>query len=262
MTPPRYRTLHWSVDDGAVVTIALARPEARNALNAQMRSDLMHGLARAAEVGRAVLLTGAGDVFCAGQDLGEGRRLRDVDLGRTLRDEYIPLLEAMRDLPIPILAAVNGDAAGAGMQLALSCDVVIAADSARFVVSGAQLGLMPDAGATWWLPRLIGPARAMGMALFAEPISAARAADWGLIWEATSDAALLDHVHARATTLARGPSRAYAETRRAMRAAMGAPLDAHLLAEADTQAELGRSRDFLEAMVAMAERRDPSFEGR
>lgn len=261
MTQIRYRTLHWSMD-GDVATVALDRPDARNAINAQMRSDLMHAFARAGREARCILLTGAGDVFCAGQDMGEGRTLHDVDLGRALREEYAPLLATMRDLPIPTVAAVNGDAAGAGMQLALNCDVVVAAGGARFVASGAQLGLLPDAGGTWWLPRLIGPARAMGMALFAEPVTAAEAVDWGLIWEVAPDADLLRRAHARAQALAAGPTHAFAQTRRAMRAALTASLDAQIGHEADIQAELGRSRDFLEAMVALSEGRAPTFEGR
>jgi 2-(1,2-epoxy-1,2-dihydrophenyl)acetyl-CoA isomerase len=262
MSPIRYRTLHWSLDDASVATIALDRPEARNAINAQMRSDLLHAFTRAGREARCILLTGAGDVFCAGQDMGEGRNLHDVDLGRALRDEYAPLLAAMHDLPIPIVAAVNGDAAGAGMQLALNCDVTVAAASANFVATGAQLGLLPDAGGTWWLPRLVGPARAMGMALFGEPITATEAVDWGLIWEVAPDAGLLRRAHARASTLAAGPAHALAETRRAMRAGLTATLPAQIEREADTQAELGRSRDFLEAMVALSEGRGPKFEGR
>jgi 2-(1,2-epoxy-1,2-dihydrophenyl)acetyl-CoA isomerase len=262
MTPIRYRTLHWTVDDVGVVTIALARPDARNALDAQMRSDLLHAFGQAARIGRCVLLTGAGDVFCAGQDLGEALTLRDLDLGRTLRDEYLPLMAAMRDLPIPMVAGVNGDAAGAGMMLALNCDVTVAALGARFVATGAQLALLPDAGGTWWLPRLIGPARAMGMALFGEPIAAQEAADWGLIWEVAPDAALLAHAYGRARQLAAGPTHAFAETRRAMRVALDSPLEAQMEREADLQAELGRSHDFLEAMVALSEKRPPVFEGR
>ncbi|MFT4793079.1 MAG: 2-(1,2-epoxy-1,2-dihydrophenyl)acetyl-CoA isomerase [Paracoccaceae bacterium] len=262
MSPIRYRTLHWSLDDAKVATIALDRPTARNAINAQMRSDLGHAFARARSKARCILLTGAGDVFCAGQDMGEGRNLHDLDLGRALREEYAPLLAMMRDLPIPIVAAVNGDAAGAGMQLALNCDVVVAAMGARFVATGAQLGLLPDAGSTWWLPRLIGPARAMGMALFGQPITATEAVDWGLIWEVAPDVDLMRRAHARAHTLAEGPSHAFAETRRAMRAGLTATLDAQIGHEADTQAKLGRSRDFLEAMVALSEGRGPKFEGR
>jgi 2-(1,2-epoxy-1,2-dihydrophenyl)acetyl-CoA isomerase len=262
MSQIRYRTLHWSLDDASVATIALDRPASRNAINAQMRSDLLHAFTRAGKEARCILLTGAGDVFCAGQDMGEGRNLHDVDLGRALRDEYAPLLEAMHDLAIPIVAAVNGDAAGAGMQLALNCDVVLAADSARFVATGAQLGLIPDAGGTWWLPRLIGPARAMGMALLGEPIAAAEAAEWGLIWETTADADLMHRAHGRARQLAAGPTCAFAETRRAMRAALTATLPEQIAREADLQAKLGRSHDFLEAMVALSEGRAPEFQGR
>ncbi|MGG7568087.1 enoyl-CoA hydratase-related protein [Rhodovulum sp. DZ06] len=262
MHPPRYRTLSCAADDQGVVTIALSRPDARNAIDAQMRSDLAHAFHHAAEYGRAILLTGAGDSFCAGQDMGEGRNLRELDLGRTLREEYTPLLKEMRDVPLPVVAAVNGDAAGAGMHLALHCDVVFAAESALFMEAAGQLGLIPDVGGSWWLPRLVGPARAMGMALFSEPIRAETAESWGLIWRAVPDAELLSRAHARAAQLANGPREGFVAMRHAMREAMESTLGAQLETEARMQAELGRSRDFKEAVLALGENRAPEFEGR
>lgn len=262
MHPHRYRTISCAADEQGVVTIALARPDHRNAIDAQMRSDLVHAVEHARHWGRAILLTGAGDCFCAGQDMGEGRNLKELDLGRTLREEYAPLLHAMRESALPIVAAVNGDAAGAGMHLALNCDVVFAAESALFMEASGQLGLIPDAGGSWWLPNLIGPARAMGMALFGEPISAARAESWGLIWRAVPDAELLSRAHARAAQLAAGPRMAHVAARRAMQAALSSGLEAHAEREAQLQAELGRSRDFSEAMIALSEGRPPEFEGR
>ena len=262
MHPPRYRTISCVADEQGVVTIALARPDHRNAIDAQMRADLTHAVLHAGEYGRAVLLTGAGDCFCAGQDLGEGRNLQELDLGRTLREEYAPLQEALEQSPLPLVAAVNGDAAGAGMHLALHCDVVFAAESAFFMEAAGQLGLIPDMGGSWWLPQLVGPARAMGMALFGEPVSAATAQDWGLIWRVLPDAELLGRAHARAAQLAAGPLLGHAATRHAMRAAMAQGLKAQAAQEAEMQAELGRSRDFSEAMVALSEGRPPEFEGR
>lgn len=262
MQPPSYRTLSCSVDPQGVVTAALSRPASRNAIDAQMRTDLTHLLTHAAEYGRAALLTGAGDVFCAGQDLGEGDSLRDLDLGRTLREEYAPLLDAMRACPVPLVAAVNGDAAGAGMHLALGCDAVFAAQSARFLEASGQLGLIPDAGGSWWLPRLIGPARAMGMALFGEAIPAREAEDWGLIWRAVPDAALMDEAQAAAARLAAGPRLGHLAARRALHAGLENGFDAQTALEADMQAELGRSRDFAEAILAMRDGRAPEFEGR
>lgn len=262
MQPPRYRTISAAVDPQGVIVAALERPKSRNAIDAQMRADLRHLFEHAAEWGRAILLTGAGDVFCAGQDLGEGDSLRDLDLGRTMREEYVPLLRAMRDCPVPLICAVNGDAAGAGMHLALSCDVTIAAESARFMEASGQFGLIPDAGGSWWLPRLIGPQRAMAMALFGEPISARTAESWGLIWRAVPDAAMLSTGQAMAARLAEGPRMGHLAARAALRAALESGFEPQLEREAATQAELGRSRDFAEAILAMQDGRKPEFEGR
>lgn len=261
MQPPRYRTLSVSAEEG-VILAALARPASRNAVDGQMRADLTHLFTHAAEYGRAVLLTGQGDVFCAGQDLGEGASLRDLDLGRTMREEYAPLLAAIHACPAPTLAAVNGDAAGAGLHLALACDVVIAAESARLSEIAGQIGLIPDAGGTWRLPRLIGPARAMGMALFGEQVSAETAEIWGLIWRAFPDRDLMTIARRMAARMAEGPVRGHLAARQAMHAAMENGFEAQIELEAQLQAELGRSRDFAEAMAAMREGRSPRFEGR
>lgn len=256
-----YETLRWAAEDG-VVTLTLDRPETRNALDAQMRADLAHALRRAPEAGRAVVITGAGPAFCAGQDLGDADTLRDLDLGRTLREEMRPLLEALDACRIPTLAAVNGAAAGAGLALALAVDVAVASERASFAAPGLRLGLPPDGGLSWLLPRAVGPARARGMALFAEPIGAAQAADWGLIWEAVPEPAFPARVAARARALAAGPTLGQRLTRALMREGQAVDWGAQLEREAEAQSEAGRSRDFLEGAVAHFEGRAARFEGR
>src|SRR6056297_3500307 len=179
--------------EGGLATITLNRPERMNSLNAPMRRALAAAFDRArAEEARAIVLTGAGRGFCAGQDLGDASRFDEIDLDRTLREEYEPLLARITGSPAPVLAAVNGVAAGAGANLALAADVVIAARSASFVEAFARIGLIPDAGGTHLLPRLVGRARAMGMCLFTDPVGADRAVEWGLIWEAVDDDRLAD----------------------------------------------------------------------
>ena len=171
-------TLEYLVADG-VVTITLNRPDNLNSMNALMRRELVAAFRQAPEDGRALILTGKGRGFCAGQDLGDVTSFDQLDLERTLRDEYDPILRALRECPIPSIAAINGPAAGAGANLALGADIVVAARSASFLEAFARIGLIPDAGGTYLLPRKIGRARAMGMSLLAEPIPAEKAAEWG-----------------------------------------------------------------------------------
>ncbi|MGY6635390.1 MAG: enoyl-CoA hydratase-related protein [Alkalilacustris sp.] len=256
-----YRTIALAEAQGIAV-ITLNRPDVLNALNAVMRAELRDALERAGTTARVVVLTGAGQAFCAGQDLGDGPTVAAVTLEQLLRDEYHPLVRAIVECPVPVVAAVNGTAAGAGASLALLCDVVIAAESARFVQAFARIGLMPDAGATWMLPRLVGPARALGAALFAEPVPARQAADWGMIWEAVPDDGFEARWRLRAGQLAQGPTLAYREMRGALRTAWAQDLDAHLEEEASRQGRCGRSRDFSEGLLAFAERRPAVFEGR
>ena len=256
-----YETIGYAVSEG-VATVTLNRPERRNALTATMRRELLHALRRAPEEARAAVLTGTGGGFCAGQDLGDAASIAEIDLETTLREEYEPLLRALADAPIPVLAAVNGAAAGAGANLALSADVVIAARSAVFIEAFARIGLIPDAGGTYWLPRMVGLPRAMGMCLFAEPISADRAAEWGLIWEVVDDADLAPRAAELARRLADGPTLAHRLAKRALRASAANDLDAQLALEARLQGEAGASRDFLEGVAAFMEKRPPRFEGR
>lgn len=254
-----YQAIRYELSEGLAV-ITLDRPEVMNALNAQMRAELTQALHRAARDARAIVLTGAGRAFCSGQDLGDGLSA-GLNLEAVLRDEYEPMLRAIYDCPVPVMAAVNGAAAGAGANLALAADVVIATQSAAFMQAFTRIGLMPDAGGTWWLPRQVGLPRAMGMTLFAEKISAEEAARFGLIWEAVPDVDFEHHWRARAMHLAMGPTAAFAATKSALRAAFGNDLHSQLALEARQQGALGRSHDFREGVQAFLEKRPPRFEG-
>jgi 2-(1,2-epoxy-1,2-dihydrophenyl)acetyl-CoA isomerase len=250
-----------------VETITLNRPEKLNALNPEMHQRLREALERAADEAqiRAVLLTGAGRGFCTGQDLAE----RDVspgaapiDLSVSLGSHYNPLVRRLRALPKPIVCAVNGVAAGAGANLALACDIVLAARSASFVQAFARLGLVPDAGGSYFLPRLVGMARAMGLALLAEKISAEQAEQWGLIWKAVDDDQLVPEAAALAARLASGPTKGYGLLKRTLYASAGNSLDAQLDLERDLQREAGFTEDYREGVTAFKEKRAPRFKGR
>ncbi|KAJ54513.1 enoyl-CoA hydratase [Actibacterium mucosum KCTC 23349] len=256
-----YQTILLDItDDVAVIT--MNRADVMNALNAQMRAELSHAFRFAAEEARVVVLTGTGKAFCAGQDLGDGRNAAQLDLERTLRDEYEPLLRQIFDCPVPTIAAVNGAAAGAGANLALAADVVIATESASFVQAFTRIGLIPDAGGTYWLPRQVGFARAMGAALFADSIPAKQAADWGMIWEAIADEDFEATWKARAAHLASGPTAAYGYVKQALRGSFGNGLDEQLALEANLQGKAGKTRDFSEGVISFLEKRRPIFEGR
>ncbi|MFV0358481.1 enoyl-CoA hydratase-related protein [Tropicimonas sp.] len=256
-----YETLDYRLTED-IALIAMNRPAVMNALNTQMRAELTDAFRRAGGEARVAVLTGAGRAFCSGQDLGDKADVGHIDLERTLRDEYTPLIESILTCPVPTIAAVNGAAAGAGANLALSCDVVIATESAIFLQAFARIGLMPDAGGTYWLPRQAGLARAMGTALFAEPVSARQAEAWGMIWEAVPDERFAGHWRARALHLASGPTQAYSRIRQALRAGCENTLDAQLELEARLQGECGATRDFKEGVVAFLEKRPARFEGR
>ena len=256
-----YQTIRYDLAEGVAV-ITLARGVVMNALNRDMRAEIAAALARAGAEARVVVLTGEGRAFCAGQDLGDASDAAGLDLARVLAEEYAPMLAALHACPVPVIAAVNGVAAGAGASLALATDVVIATESASFVQAFARIGLMPDAGGTWFLPRLVGQARAMGAALFADRIAARQAADWGMIWEAVPDVDFEHHWRARAAHLAAGPTLAFKAIRAAMLVGAGQGLTAQLALEARLQGELGRSRDFAEGVAAFHEKRAPQFEGK
>jgi len=245
---------------GGVAVITLNRPEVMNALNRAMRGDILDALTRAATEARVIVLTGAGRAFSSGQDLGDAGP--DVDFAEILRDEYEPMIRAIADCPVPVIAAVNGAAAGAGANLALAADVVIAADGASFIQAFTRIGLIPDAGGTYWLPRQIGQARAMGAMLFADRIGARQAADWGMIWEAVPDADFTAHWQARAAALAAGPDLAFRALKEALRSSPSNDLDAQLALEARLQGVCGASADFREGLAAFAEKRPARFTGR
>ncbi|MFN4059611.1 MAG: enoyl-CoA hydratase-related protein [Paracoccus hibiscisoli] len=254
-----FQTILFAVDDG-VATLTLNRPAVMNALNSLMRAEITQALTTLDGSVRAVVMTGAGRAFCSGQDLTDAGAA--LDLERTLRDEYEPMLAAVTGCPVPVIAAVNGVAAGAGANLALAADVVIAAEGASFIQAFTRIGLIPDAGGTWIVPRAVGTARAMGMMLFAEPVSAAQAAEWGLIWQALPDDAFAAGVAARAQTLAKGPTGAFLAIREALAASSGNDMPAQLALEARLQGQAGRSADFAEGVAAFLQKRPPVFTGR
>ncbi len=263
----RFEAVRLDLADG-VATLTLNRPDRLNSFTVAMHEEVRAALAQLrAEPAQArcLVLTGAGRGFCAGQDLADravAPGAAALDLGASIENYYKPLVLALRALEMPTIAAVNGVAAGAGANLALACDLVFAARSASFIQSFSKIGLVPDSGGTWWLPRLVGPARAMGLALTADKLSAERAADWGLIWKCVDDAELMPTVTALARTLAAGPTRGYVRTRQAIEAAATQALAASLDLERDLQRELGQSDDYREGVAAFMEKRPPLFRGR
>ncbi|MCV2892282.1 enoyl-CoA hydratase-related protein [Lentibacter sp. XHP0401] len=258
-----FETITYELNTDGYAVISLNRPDKMNAMTPQMRAEIPAALREALANGaRAIVLTGTGKAFCSGQDLGDGGNAAHIDLERILRDEYNPMVKTIVDAPVPVIAAVNGAAAGAGANLALCADVVIAAKSAYFMEAFSRIGLIPDAGGTYFLPRLIGPAKAMGAALFAEKISAEEADRMGLIWEHVEDADFEAHWRARAAHLAQGPTEAYHRTKQALHASLNNTLEDQLNLEAREQGRAGKSRDFKEGVLAFLEKRRPQFEGR
>lgn len=251
----------YALDDGIAV-VALNRPEVMNALSTALRAELRVAIARAVDEARVLVLTGTGRAFCSGQDLADARAIGAVDFERILNEEYVPMLKDITDCPLPTIAAVNGAAAGAGANLALGCDVVIACESASFIQAFTRIGLVPDAGGTHWLPRQIGLARAMGAMLFADKISARQAADWGMIYEAVPDDVFAAHWRARAAALAAGPTLAYRGIKQALRVSFAQDLDAQLALEARLQGQCGATDDFREGVAAFLQKRQPNFTGR
>ena len=248
---------------GAIARITLNRPERLNAFTKAMHAELRDALDNIGE-SRVMILTGAGRGFCAGQDLNDRAvAVGDtVDLGDTVEESWNPLIRALTSLPQPIIARVNGVAAGAGANVALACDIVIAASSARFIQSFSALGLIPDSGGTWILPRLIGQARALGLALTGEPLPAAQAADWGLIWKCVADDALDAEVDALAAKLASLPPLGLAAIKQMLRASWQHTLDEELDLQAGAMRRLGFTDDYREGVAAFLAKRPPKFTGR
>lgn len=256
-----YETITLEIaDDTAILT--MNRPDKYNALTTMMRAELTDAMRVAGRDARVVVITGAGKAFCSGQDLGDRASAANLDLERTLRDEYTPLLRAIFDCPVPTIAAVNGPAAGAGANIALSADVVIASEAAYFLQAFTRIGLIPDAGGTYFLPRQMGSAKAMGAALFADKITARQADDWGMIWEAVPEDEFDAKWRARAAHLAQGPTAAFAAAKDAIRGSWDKTLEDQLMTEAKLQGSCGKSRDFKEGVLAFMEKRAPKFEGR
>src|SRR5580765_1873109 len=253
--------------DAGILMVTLNRPDKLNAFNPEMHQLLRDALEAARdEAGvRVVLLTGSGRGFCAGQDLSERNVSADaapIDLSVSLGSNYNPLVRRLRALPKPVVCAVNGVAAGAGANIALACDIVLAARSASFVQSFSKLGLVPDSGGTYFLPRLVGSARAMGLALLGERLSAEEAERWGLIWKAVADERLVEEATGIAQTLAAGPTKGYGLIKRAIHASAGNSLDAQLDLERDLQREAGFSEDYREGVAAFMQKRKPQYKGK
>jgi 2-(1,2-epoxy-1,2-dihydrophenyl)acetyl-CoA isomerase len=260
-----YQTIQYSVA-ASVARLTLNRPERLNSFNGEMHAEVRDAIGRVAKDGaRVLVLTGAGRGFCAGQDLGErqvapgGAR---ADLGESIERNYKPLILSLQNLPVPAIAAVNGVAAGAGASLALACDLVVAARSASFIQAFGKLGLVPDSGATWFLPRLVGPARALGLAMLGERLAAADAAAWGLIWRCVDDSEFGAEVDRLAGELAAAPTRGLVRTREALQGSWTRSLAAQLDVERDFQRELGYTEDYAEGVAAFSGKRAPRFVGR
>ena len=257
-----YETIDFKAD-GAVARITLNRPDRLNSFTAKMHEELRDALANLREA-RVVVLTGAGRGFCAGQDLNDRAVApgQAVDLGETVESHWNPLIRKLASMPQPVIARVNGVAAGAGANIALACDIVVAAKSAKFIESFSAIGLIPDSGGTWHLPRLAGQARALGLALTGEPLPAEKAAEWGLIWNAVDDDALDGEVDAIANKLASLPPLGLAATKEMIRSSWQYSLDEELDRQAGAMRRLGFTEDYREGVAAFLEKRQPKFTGK
>ena len=261
-----YESILYESADG-IARITLNRPDRLNSFTASMHEELRDALAKVAAdpSARVLLLTGAGRGFCAGQDLSDRAVVpgaAPLDLGESIEKNYRPLVLGLRALPMPVVCAVNGVAAGAGANIALACDIVIAAKSASFIQAFCKIGLVPDSGGTYFLPRLVGTARAMGLALLGDKLPAQQAADWGLIWKCVDDGELASTVDALLVQLAQAPTRGLAAIKRALYESATATLPESLDLERDLQRELGRSADYREGVDAFLNKRPPRFTGK
>jgi len=259
-----YQHIIFSLESG-IARLTLNRPDRLNSFNVDMHLELRDALQRTRDGGaRVLLLTGAGRGFCAGQDLADrnvSAGAEPVDLGYTIETYYRPLILGLRALEMPIICAVNGVAAGAGASIALACDIVIAARSASFIQAFCKLGLVPDAGGTWALPRLVGTARAMGLAMLGDKLPAEQAADWGLIWKCVDDDQLMAEADRLAMHFSTAPTKGLARTKQALYASSGNNLEQQLELERASQQELGFGHDYREGVAAFMEKRSPHFTG-
>jgi 2-(1,2-epoxy-1,2-dihydrophenyl)acetyl-CoA isomerase len=261
-----YETILFEQSEG-VARLTLNRPDRLNSFNVQMHEEARDALKTVKEnpLSRVLVITGAGRGFCAGQDLSDRATAPGdtaPDLGESIERRYKPLVMAIQNLELPVIAAVNGVAAGAGANIALACDIVIAARSASFIQSFCKIGLVPDSGGTWSLPRLVGQARAMGLAMLGDKLSAEQAAQWGMIWQCVDDSQLTSTVDVMAKQFASAPTKALARTKHAIWSSWERSLDQQLDLERDYQRELGYSADFAEGVGAFMAKRAPKFTGR
>ena len=260
-----YNNILFDISEG-IATLTLNRPDKLNSFTAEMHGEVRSVLEQVAadKSARVLVLTGAGRGFCAGQDLGDravSPGAPGVDLGESVEKFYAPLVMTLRSLPMPVICAVNGVAAGAGANLALACDIVLAAKSASFIEAFCKLGLIPDTGGTWHLPRLIGHARATGLAMLGEKLSAEKAEQWGLIWRAVDDEALMTEAMAMATHFASAPTKGLAFTKKALQASYANTLPDQLKLEGEMMRELGYSHDYREGVAAFIAKRPAQFKG-
>lgn len=263
-----FETIRLDIANG-VATLTLNRPDRLNSFNDLMHEEVRNALAlvragRADGSARVLVLTGAGRGFCAGQDLSDRSVAPGdaaIDLGASVEKNYKPLVMSLRNLDMPVIAAVNGVAAGAGANIALACDLVFAARSASFIQSFCKLGLIPDTGGTWILPRLLGPARALGLALLGDKLSAEQAEQWGMIWKCVDDEALMLAVKAVAEQFAQGPTFGYAQTKKAIWASSTNDFAHQLELERNMMTVCGQSNDYREGVAAFMEKRVPQFKG-
>ncbi|MYM84086.1 2-(1,2-epoxy-1,2-dihydrophenyl)acetyl-CoA isomerase [Duganella sp. FT50W] len=266
-----YQNILFDISDG-IATLTLNRPDKLNSFTQAMHDEVRHALRRTATAAaaadgsvRVLVLTGAGRGFCAGQDLSDravAPGARSIDLGDSVEKNYAPLVQSLRALPLPVIGAINGVAAGAGANIALACDIVLATRSASFVEVFCKLGLIPDTGGTYFLPRLVGGARAMGLAMLGEKLTADKAEAWGLIWKAIPDDDFAAEVQAMARHFASAPTKGLAFTKQALHASAHNTLQQQLALECGMMSELGRSDDYREGVAAFMEKRAPQFKGR